>query len=260
MNLELSSKRPIIIAMKYPFYAFISFFLNMAPSFAYHYQCLSHAPRVGIYHGLISQEEARHLIDLAQSRMSPSTVVDLEGSGSMHSPARTSCSAFLEKSQDPIIKAIEDRVAGILACNTNQIESLQVVRYQFGQEYKPHHDYFGEEQLQAQGNNQRKHTFLIYLNALPLEAGGYTVFPQLFMACLPSLGAALYFENMNDEGQVQEKTLHAGAPVLGQGIEKWACNVWVREGEWQSLIDEATESGKDHQASNYPMPASIPHL
>ncbi len=260
MNLELSTKPPTIIAMNYPLYAFICFFLSIVSSFAYTYQCLSHSPNVGIYHGLVSPEEAQHLIDLAQSRMSPSMVVDLEGSGSAHSSGRTSCSAFLEKSEDSIVKAIEDRIAGILACDTNRIESLQVVRYQFGQEYKPHHDYFSEDQLEAQGNNQRKHTFLIYLNALPLEAGGYTVFPELFIACLPSVGAALYFQDMNDEGEVEAKTLHAGAPILGQGIEKWACNVWVREKAWKGTVSQETAPSKESQAPAHPLPASIPHL
>lgn len=241
-------------------YILLLFCLSLLNVSAYRYQCLSHEPHVGIYHDLLSPAEAQHLIDLAQPRMNPSSVVDLDGAGSTYTDARTSFSAFLQKSEDPIVKAIEDRIAGILACETTQIEPLQVVRYQFGQEYKAHHDYFSEEQLEGQGNNQRKHTFLVYLNSFPLEAGGYTAFPKLSVACIPSLGAALYFANMNEEGQVQVKTLHAGTPIVIPGLEKWACNIWVRESPWQSSTPQGQSSDKHEPASSYPLPATIPHL
>ena len=233
-------------------YVFIGFWLSLAPCFAYHFQCISHSPRVGIYHQFISQEEALHLIALGRTRLTPSTVVNPEGSGSLYNPGRSSYTAFLEKSEDAIVKGIEERVAGLLGCKLSQIEPLQIVRYQFGQEYKPHHDYFSPEQLKTQNGNQRQHTLLIYLNTLPLEAGGYTVFPRLFIACLPSEGAALYFQNVRDGTHaIEEDTLHAGAPILVSGVEKWACNVWVRQQPWVQQDSESLVALE---------PAKIPHM
>lgn len=237
-----------LISMKY---AFIGFCLSLVPCLAYDFQCISHAPKVGIYHQFISQEEALHLIGLARSRLAPSEVVSLEGSSSIYNPGRSSYTAFLKKSEDTIVKNIEERVAGLLGCELSQIEPLQIVRYQFGQEYKPHHDYFSQEQLKIQNHNQREHTLLIYLNTLPLEAGGYTAFPRLFIACLPSAGAALYFQNLRAHSSyTEEATLHAGTPILIEGVEKWACNVWVRERPWDPNFER--EAAVE--------PAKIPHM
>lgn len=233
-------------------FAFIGLCLSLVPCFGYQFQCISHAPKVGMYHQFISQDEALHLVQLARSRLIPSTVMHPEGSAGLYNPGRSSYTAFLEKSEDAVVKRIEERVSGLLGCHLSQIEPLQIVRYQFGQEYKPHHDYFSPEQLKAQHNNQRQHTLLIYLNDLPLEAGGYTVFPRLFIACLPSAGAALYFQNMRDSTQeLEEATLHGGAPILIEGVEKWACNVWVRQ-------QPCSQAGSDPKLATEP--AKIPHM
>ncbi|HEX8788868.1 MAG TPA: 2-oxoglutarate-dependent dioxygenase, partial [Telluria sp.] len=66
---------------------------------------------------------------------------------------------------------------------------------------------------------------VIYLNEV--EEGGETVFPEAGFAAAPRRGSALWFEYCNAAGQLDPKSLHAGAtPVSG---EKWIVTKWMRQ-------------------------------
>jgi hypothetical protein len=62
------------------------------------------------------------------------------------------------------------------------------------------------------------------------EGGGETIFPPLGLAITPKKGAAIYFEYVDDKGQVDEHTLHGGAPVTAG--EKWIATKWMRAGKY----------------------------
>lgn len=66
---------------------------------------------------------------------------------------------------------------------------------------------------------------IVYLN--DVEEGGETVFPTLGLSVVPRRGCGLYFEYTNSQRQVDQKTLHAGAPIV-RG-EKWVLTKWMRE-------------------------------
>jgi prolyl 4-hydroxylase len=188
-------------------------------------------PRIVLYPDVISAQEAQHLIALAQGRLSRSTVIHSSTQAGTVDEVRTSQTAFLDKAQDPVVAALEERVARLLGCTVAHLEPLQVVHYTEGQQYKPHHDYFDAAYLASTDGNQRRHTLLIYLNDVPWESGGQTVFPHLGLGLQPRLGLGLYFQNADPLTGVDPQTLHAAMP-LQPGAEKWACNVWVRQGPW----------------------------
>ena len=56
--------------------------------------------------------------------------------------------------------------------------------------------------------------------------GGETVFPAVGLSVTPRRGNGVYFEYTNSHMQVDQKSLHAGAPVA-QG-EKWVVTKWMR--------------------------------
>mgnify|MGYP002884022138 FL=1 len=58
---------------------------------------------------------------------------------------------------------------------------------------------------------------------------GQTIFPQLGLKIKPRQGSALFFHNTRPDGAIDKRTLHAGAPLTGPGMEKWAMNIWVRD-------------------------------
>jgi prolyl 4-hydroxylase len=91
-------------------------------------------------------------------------------------------------------------------------------RYQVGQEYKQHRDYFTDSKHTA----QRLVTVFAYLN--DVEAGGNTAFPILGVSVRPERGKAVRFTNTHPDGKPDPDTLHAGLPVI-RG-EKWLATLW----------------------------------
>ena len=100
----------------------------------------------------------------------------------------------------------------------------QVVRYQPGEKYEAHHDYF--DLCDFEQRPRRHLTFLIYLNDLPGEDGGATSFPRLNVHVQPKARSALVFNDVLDNGMDDERTEHAGNPPA-RGV-KYAINCWIR--------------------------------
>ncbi len=188
---------------------------------------LSEDPVIRVYPHFITPKEAKKLIALAKNRLKESKVMRGNQAVSDYK-IRSSKTAYLNRSDSPIVGAIEDRVCKIVSCNVHQIEPLQVVHYSKGQFYKPHHDYFEPGDFDPK-LGQRLHTFLIYLNDVAPSDGGLTFFPQLNIRVQPERGAALYFRDLDMSGNPDPRTLHAGETILNPKVEKWAINVWIRE-------------------------------
>ncbi len=196
-------------------------------------QILSEDPAVRLYPNLISAKESKELIALAKNRLQESKV--MHGSvPAVDYKIRSSKTAYLERSDSRLVGEIGERVCKIVACDVNQIEPLQVVHYSKGQLYRPHHDFFEPGAFDPKVG-QRLHTFLIYLNDLGPDDGGLTFFPQLNIRVQPKRGTALYFRDLDREGNPDPRTLHAGEAVLNPKIEKWAINVWIREKTYSDM-------------------------
>jgi hypothetical protein len=151
-------------------------------------ELLSWTPRAFLYHNFISADEADHMVKLAKPYMKRSTVVGSDGS-SVLDQIRTSYGTFLQRLQDPIIAAIEDRVARWSQLNISHQEDTQILRYSIGQKYGAHFDSLSDD-------SPRIATVLIYL--ADTEEGGETAFPSvsernvgvqncLLLCCLPSV-------------------------------------------------------------------------
>ncbi len=84
------------------------------------------------------------------------------------------------------------------------MRSLQILHYEPGQQYRPHH---------------------ICLQAA--EVGGATCFPKANLSLSPPLGGAVFFNNTTVLGDPDPLTLHAGAPVEA-GV-KIVATCWQRE-------------------------------
>jgi len=107
-------------------------------------------------------------------------------------------------------------------------EPLILLRYAPGQEYRPHRDYLPPSKVIAVddgGSGQRVATVIAYLNEV--EAGGLTQFPLLDLEVSPIPGSLLAFRNLDQVGQPEPRSLHAGLPVTA-GM-KWICTLWLRE-------------------------------
>lgn len=186
-------------------------------------------PDVVLITNFLSNDECEALIKSSLSTLTPSTVVNLQEGGRMSHDGRTSEGMAFKLSETQVIKAIENRISELINFPVENGEGIQVLHYQIGTEYRPHYDYFPESQLGSkeflEQGGQRVATLIMYLN--DVDAGGETVFPELSLSVAPKKGSALYFSYTNSLGQLDEKTLHGGAPVV-KG-EKWIATKWIRK-------------------------------
>ncbi|ACS99249.1 2OG-Fe(II) oxygenase [Paenibacillus sp. JDR-2] len=173
-------------------------------------------PLILILDNVLSWAECDLLIDLASARMQRAKI------GSSHdvSEVRTSSSMFFEESENECIGQVEARVAELMNIPVSHAEPLQVLRYQPGEQYHPHFDYF----TQGSSMNNRISTLVMYLN--DVEEGGETYFPSLHFSVTPKKGSAVYFEYFYNDTRLNELTLHAGHPV--EAGEKWVATQWMR--------------------------------
>jgi prolyl 4-hydroxylase len=189
-------------------------------------------PCVAILDNVFSHEECDELIKRSVDKLKRSETVDPVTGEPIIIEERTSSGTFYQLNEDPFISTLDRRISEIMCQPITHGEGLQVLRYGVGAEYKPHFDYFPEEEegsyKHTANGGQRISTLVVYLN--DVEQGGDTYFPEIGLSVKPRKGSAVYFEYCNSLGQVDPKTLHGGAPVI-QG-EKWIVTKWMRQREY----------------------------
>ncbi|KAL4380041.1 hypothetical protein GQ457_02G006760 [Hibiscus cannabinus] len=210
-------------------------------------EVISWEPRASIYHNFLSAEECEYLINLAKPHMRKSTVVDSKTGKTGDSRVRTSSGTFLPRGRDKIIRDIEKRIADFTFIPAEHGEGLQVLHYEVGQKYEPHHDYFKDE-FNTRNGGQRMATVLMYLS--DVEEGGETVFPSAKgntsavpwwnelsecgkggLSVKPKMGDALLFWSMNPDATLDSSSLHGGCPVIRGN--KWSSTKWMRVHEYK---------------------------
>jgi prolyl 4-hydroxylase len=141
---------------------------------------------------------------------------------------RTSYSCNLS-AHDPLIAEIDGRISSLLGIDRTQGEPLQGQRYQEGQRFRQHADFFYIDQpywaeYEPHGG-QRTWTAMIYLNEP--EAGGATGFKLLDLQVEPHPGRILIWNNMSLDGSPNPWTAHEGMPV--ERGTKYIVTKWYRE-------------------------------
>jgi prolyl 4-hydroxylase len=190
---------------------------------------LMRGPNLATIDGLLSAEECEQLIAVSAGKLTRSRVVDRAGGDNSVSAVRTSEGTYFERGEYALIARLEARIASLTGIPESHGEPLQILHYRGGDQYKAHHDYFdptdpGSAAHTAVGG-QRVATLVIYLN--DVLGGGDTVFPRIGLAVKPRGGCAVYFEYCNAGGELDERCLHAGAPVITG--EKWIATKWLRQ-------------------------------
>jgi prolyl 4-hydroxylase len=191
-------------------------------------------PVVALVADVLSGDECERLIDIGRARVQRSSVVDPNSGNEITINERNSDGAFVNASTDTLVDTLDRRLAELFAHPVENGEDLHILRYDIGGEYRPHYDYFPEEQAGSRHHmsrgGQRVATVILYLN--DVARGGDTTFPDSGLAIHPRRGCALYFEYVNELGQSDPKTLHAGTPV--EEGEKWIATKWIRRGRFRA--------------------------
>lgn len=158
----------------------------------------------------LNADECTKVIALIHSEKRPSTLSSEEQDQAF----RTSTTCDLGQIDNAFLKEIDSRICRYLGIDAHYSEGIQGQHYEVGQEFKPHTDYFENNELKTHGavQGQRTFTFMIYLNEV--EEGGETVFPQLNTSVKPKTGKAVIWNSLDSTGQVNFNTLHHATPVL----------------------------------------------
>ena len=191
---------------------------------------LSAMPLIRVVEKLASPAECEWLIEPAAARLEPAYVYDSRGGTLGVDPARSNRGAVFGLVEiDCVLQMVRVRIAAGIGIPVECFEWPQVLHYEVGQEFKPHHDFLSPEsevfRAELARNGQRVATALVYLN--DGFEGGETRFPSLDLAFRGRAGDALYFTNVDPAGQPDRSTLHAGMPPTSG--EKWILSQWVRE-------------------------------
>lgn len=186
-------------------------------------------PDVALYNNFLSEVECALLIWMSSNKLKRSQVVDNQNGGEYVDTARTSHGTHFQVGENVVIANIERKISEVTGYPIENGEGLQILRYEEGQEYRPHFDYFDPNSpaVSNQLSNNRVCTFLMYLNTP--EEGGETIFPDAGISVSAKQGSAVQFSYKTPSPDT--KTLHAGTPVT-KGT-KWVATKWIRTKEYK---------------------------
>lgn len=179
--------------------------------------------------GFLEAEECAGIMDRIDARRRPSTIADANGDQYY----RTSETCDLDFA-DPFVAAVDTKICRFAGIDPAYGEPIQGQRYDVGQEFKMHTDYFepkgADFDRYCAVAGQRTWTFMIYLNEP--EAGGATRFKTVNKIIQPERGKLLCWNNMDEAGKPNPATMHQGMKVR-KGA-KYIITKWFRErpGGW----------------------------
>lgn len=190
---------------------------------------LSTTPLVCLFENYVSDEEIEHILAAGATLLAPALVTG--PNDGVISTTRTGRNCWIAHRHDEVIAGVCERISELAGLPLENAESLQLIHYDHQQEYAPHFDGWDADSEDGKRcmsrGGQRLVTGLLYLNDVP--AGGGTSFPNLQLEVQARKGSLLLFHNCIPGGTVRHpNSLHGGMPV--QQGEKWACNLWFREG------------------------------
>ena len=186
-------------------------------------------PEIVLFADVLTEAECLDLISLSSDRLIRSATVSQVSGKSNINGNRTSVGTLFRRGENGLVDGIDATISRLLCWPATHFEDMHVVRYQVGEEFKPHFDFFrpehpGSAERLANGG-QRVGTMILYLN--DAKDGGETVFPQIGLSVIPRMGSAVYFANIGSNNMLNTMLLHSGAPVL-RG-EKWIATKWLRQ-------------------------------
>lgn len=183
---------------------------------------LSSAPSVQLFPRLFSAGECDYLRQLAEPGYQPSTVYDAQRR-LQRDPIRTSDGSTIHwQIEDPLVHALNRRLAAATGTSAEQGEAMQILRYRPGQQYRNHYDFV------QSSDNQRCQTALVYLNHD--YKGGETCFVKTGLKVKARKGDALVFHSALPDRTLDPLSEHAGLPVTSG--TKIIASRWIRERRW----------------------------
>lgn len=203
---------------------------------------VSWKPRVFYLQNILTPFECDFLMQRAKDELTRSTVVDEASGSSTKSTVRTSQGMFIPKTEPhPVLQFIQRKLSRISYMPTEHAEDMQILKYEVGEEYEPHFDFFDSSTTHhsvLDRGGQRVATIIMFLTDIP--EGGETIFPEVGIKIPPRRGNGILFFNMTPDHQLDRLSRHGGAPVkVG---EKWVATQWLRERTFTSSYGSVNQT------------------
>ena len=175
----------------------------------------------------LSKEECKKAIEYMDTELHPSAVSN-EEDRLMISEYRTSMTCNFSPHLTPLGADLTIKIGNYMNLDPFLGESIQGQKYEEGEFYKAHWDYYhplsAEYHTYCQWMGQRTWTFMIYLN--DVEEGGETYFKFLNLKVKPEPGLAIFWNNLYSFGWPNFKTMHEALPPI-KG-KKYILTKWYR--------------------------------
>jgi prolyl 4-hydroxylase len=209
---------------------------------------LTHETRIFYVHDLFTDAECSHLLARVRNSFERSAVVDRNGTGlAAFDPIRNSEGAWINRRSDSVMSRINDRISLLTHLPVSHQEDMQILKYEVGQHYHPHSDFFDTSgEMRAENGGQRWITILGYLNDYGKDyTGGETIFPVLpegphqaqwrdvtnctqgKLAVRPKKGDAVMFYSLSTDLEESGGSSHGSCDVLSG--TKYSSPVWIRQ-------------------------------
>jgi prolyl 4-hydroxylase len=128
---------------------------------------------------------------------------------------RNSQTCLLAHLRSPVALSTDAKICKVMGIRAEYGEAIQAQRYDVGEQFKPHWDFFtpsGTDYQRFAGiRGNRTWTFMVYLND-GME-GGDTRFTEIDYAVTPKAGMALLWNNLHPDGSPNLASKHCGEPV-----------------------------------------------
>jgi prolyl 4-hydroxylase len=195
---------------------------------------ISSDPKIFEFKNLLSEEECDYLVGLAAPLLTQAKIYNpITGTTQMNSVRTASEAPFWLTNQNMTVHCLNARMAKAAGLRLENGETLNILMYGQGDEYRPHFDFFSENVQSIPDfakSGQRIRTLLTYLNDDFIA--GQTHFLNADLKYRGRVGDAILFLNVLEDGSPDRTTKHAGLPVE-QGV-KWLASKWFRERSYWS--------------------------
>jgi len=180
-----------------------------------HKEVLFDKPRIVLYNDVFSKDECADLIkSIPSEQFFAAEGFDFVTKKGIPTDYRSN-SSYIDKGfkLNPLHQKLTELIEGELIGTYPYIElPVQVQRYDVGQQYKTHVDFFNRANEPKVFDVDRIASIIVYLND-DFE-GGETHFTTLNIKVKPKAGMALFFKYNYNDPIYNRNTFHAGIPVI----------------------------------------------
>ncbi|VDI75771.1 prolyl 4-hydroxylase [Mytilus galloprovincialis] len=201
-------------------------------------------PKILIFHEVITENEIAYFKEESYKVFIRSGLQNYGRKEDANEEIRLSYTGWVFE-KDEISRRISKRIGLITKLDTRErnvlssSESYQVANYGIGGYFKPHldnlHNPIWRQPVQSdakfvKGSGDRIATWMFYLN--DVRAGGATIFPRINTRIPVTKGSAAFWYNIFPNGEVDERVLHGGCPVLlgSKWSKRYVCYICVYRG------------------------------